>query len=57
MLYGITYMWNLKYDTNELIYKQKQTHRHKEQIYGYQRVKGLAEGQDWSRGLSTNYYI
>ena len=19
--YGITYMWNLKYDTNELIYK------------------------------------
>ena len=44
MLYGITYMWNLKYDTNELIYKQKQTHRHKEQIYGYQRVKGLAEG-------------
>ena len=26
--YDITYMWNLKYDTNELIYKQKQTHKH-----------------------------
>ena len=26
----ITYMWNLKYDTN-LSMKQKQTHRHREQ--------------------------
>ena len=25
--HDITYMWNLKYDTNELIYKTKQTHR------------------------------
>ena len=25
----ITYIWKLKYDTNELIYKQKQTHRHR----------------------------
>ena len=24
--YDISYMWNLKYDTNELITKQKQTH-------------------------------
>ena len=32
--YDITYMWNLKYATNELITKQKQTHRHKEQTCG-----------------------
>ena len=23
LLYDITYMWNLKYDTNELIYKRE----------------------------------
>ena len=28
ILYDITYMWNLKYDTNELT-KWKQTHREK----------------------------
>ena len=37
----ITYMWNLKYDTNELIYEtktdsQKQTHGHREQTCGCQ---------------------
>ena len=37
--YAITYMWNLKYDTNELIY-ETETHRHRKQIYGYQRGKG-----------------
>ena len=45
--YDTTYMWNLKYDTNELIYqttKQKQTHRHRKQIYGYQRGKRVEEG-------------
>ena len=26
-----TYVWNLKYDTNERIYKQKQIRRHTEQ--------------------------
>ena len=25
--YDITYMWNIKYDTNDLSMKQKQTHR------------------------------
>ena len=29
--YDITYMWNLKYDTNESVsMKQKQTHRNRE---------------------------
>ena len=29
--YDITYMWNLKYDTDEPT-KQKQTHRHREHL-------------------------
>ena len=33
--YDITYMWNLKYGTNELIYKTE-THRHREQTYSCQ---------------------
>ena len=38
--YDIAYMQNLKKnDTNELITKQKQTHRRRKQIYGYQRGK------------------
>ena len=35
--YGITYMCNLKYDTNELIYKTDS--RFRKQSYGYQRRK------------------
>ena len=42
--YYITYMWNLKYDTNDLFTKQKQTHKHRKQTYGYQRGKGVGEG-------------
>ena len=30
MPHDIIYMWNLKYDTNELIYKTE-THRHRDQ--------------------------
>ena len=44
--YDITYMWNLKKkkkDTNELISKTE-THRHRKQIYGYQRGKGGGRG-------------
>ena len=37
--YDITYMWDLKYDTNELFTKQKQTHRLREHSYGCQRDK------------------
>ena len=39
----ITCMWTLKYDTSELIYKRKQPHRHRKQIYGYQKGKGVWE--------------
>ena len=31
-LYNVTYMWNIKYDTN-LFTKEKQTHRYRRQIY------------------------
>ena len=30
-------------DTDELIYKTEIDHRHKKQIYGYQRGKGIEE--------------
>ena len=52
--YGITYMWNLKYDTSELIYntKQKQTHRHREQTCGC-RGGGEEGGLDWEFGISS----
>ena len=32
----ISHMWNLKYGTNELTYKTEQTHRQREQTYGFQ---------------------
>ena len=38
---GITYMWNLKYGTNEPIYKQKQAQGHREQACVCQRGWGL----------------
>ena len=47
-------MWNLKYDTSELIYntKQKQTHRHREQTCGC-RGGGEEGGLDWEFGISS----
>ena len=41
----ITYMWNLKYGTNEST-KQKQTHRHGEQTCGCQGGGGLGSEMD-----------
>ena len=42
--YDITYMWNLKYDTNEPFCKtEKQTHRHGEQTCGCQG----GGGREW----------
>ena len=38
-----------KNDINELFTKQKQTHRHRKQIYGYQRGKG--EGKKEKLGV------
>ena len=56
--YDITYMWNLKYDTDELMYKQKHTQRHGEQTCGYQGGEGVGEG--WTenfRLVNANYCI
>ena len=36
-LYDIIYMWNLKYDTNELIYKTETDSQTKKTMYGYQK--------------------
>ena len=51
MLYDITYMWNLKYDTNELIHKK--THRYREQMCGCQGG-GRGGGMGW--GLEISRY-
>ena len=40
ILHDITHMWNLKYDTNELIFKTEIDHRHRKQAYSYQRGEG-----------------
>ena len=42
--YDITYVESKKMIQVNLFTKQKQTHRHRKQIYGYQRGKGLGEG-------------
>ena len=54
-------MWNLKYDTNELIYKTflqnlftKQAHRHRKQIYGYQKGKKVGDKLGvWDQQIQT----
>ena len=41
-----------------LFMKQKQTHRHRKQTYGYQAGGGMEEGWIGSLGLAdANYYI
>ena len=48
--YVITCMWNLKYDTNEHIYKQKETHKYRKQTCDCQ---DRGEGRkDWEFGIS-----
>ena len=43
MPYDITYTWNLKYDTNELIY-ETETNSQSQKTNAYQRGKGVGEG-------------
>ena len=58
MLYDITYMRNLKNNTNELHAKQKQTQRYRKPTGGYQRGEGSGEGEIRGMGLTdTNYYV
>ena len=51
--YDITYMWTLKYGTNESVYKME-THRHREQTCGCQVVWG-GSGMDLEFGVSRCY--
>ena len=54
--YNITYMWNLKYDTNELIYETK-TDSQRTDLW-LPRGRGVREGWIGSMGLvDGNYYI
>ena len=55
--YDITYVWNLKYGTNELSTEQKQTYRLGEQTCGCQSGRG-ERGMDWEFGLvDENSYL
>lgn len=55
ILYGITYTWNLKYDTNELTYKTEMDTQRTDLL---PMVKGSGGGLGGSLGLAyENYYI
>ena len=56
--YGISYIWNPNYGTNEPTYVQKQTHRHSEQTHGCHGGR-CGGGKDWKFGISrcTLIYI
>ena len=49
MPYDFTYIWNLKYDTNEPIYRKKHTRVQGEQICGCQ--EGGGGGVGWTGNL------
>ena len=50
--YDITYMWTLKYNTNEPIYETEVDSRHREQTCGCQRGEKVSEGWTWRLGLA-----
>ena len=53
----VTYMWNPKYDMNELICKTE-TDSRRTQTEGYQRGKVGGEGINYKLGSTyTHYYI
>ena len=55
--HGITYMWNLKYDTNELIYKTEADSQTQRTDLWLPRGR-VPEGWSGSLGLAdANYYI
>ena len=47
ILYDIAYIWNLKYDTENLSIRQKQIHRHSKQTCGFQESRRM----DWEFGI------
>ena len=56
--YDITYMWNLKYDTNEHIYKTNRLTDIREQPCGCHRGGSVGEGRTGSLGSAdADYYV
>ena len=56
--YDITYMWNLKYDTNEHIYETETDSQIQSTDLWLPRGRGVGEGWIGSLGLAdANYYI
>ena len=56
--YDITYMWNLKYDTNELIYETETDSRTQRTDLWLPRGRGVRDGWIGSLGLANaNCYI
>ena len=51
ILYDITYMLHLKYDTNQHM-RQKQTHRHREQTWGCQQGREVGGKKGWEFRIS-----
>ena len=49
-IYDITNMWNLKNDTNELVYKTEIENRPEKQTYGYRRENDC-------RGINAEFEI
>ena len=57
MSYDITYMWNLKYDTNELIYEAEIGSQTENRLV---LTKGEGNGEGWIKGVGladANYFI
>ena len=54
MPHDITYMWNLKYDTNELTYKTKQTHRKQTMVTKGEKGSSRDELGVWGQQIQTS---
>ena len=50
--YDITYLQNLKYDTNQHNYKTKKTHRYRQKTCGCQGGRWGRGGENWELGIS-----
>ena len=50
--YDITYMWNLKYDTNKHTYETKTDSQIQRTVLWLTRGKGGRGGKEWEFGIS-----
>ena len=56
ILYDISYMWNLKYDTDELIYETETDSWTQKTDLWLPRGRREREGRIWSLGLADSDY-